>query len=87
MKFIWSQIFAYCKQELSKVYFDNKRISELKNKLILNQTILRHFLVQNVLQGDHASSLDFFDISLKYAVKCASKIGARKKRKKERESL
>ena len=31
--------------------------------------------------------LDFFDISLKYAVKCASKIGARKKRKQERESL
>ena len=44
MKFIWSQIFAYCKQELNKVYFDCKRISELKNKLILNQTILRYFL-------------------------------------------
>ena len=22
---IWSQIFAYCKQELTKVYFDGKR--------------------------------------------------------------
>ena len=43
MKFIWFQIFAYCKQELTKVYFDGKRISELKNKLILNQTILRFF--------------------------------------------
>ena len=45
MKFIWFQIFAYCKQELTKVYFDGKRIGELKNKLILNQTILRFFYV------------------------------------------
>ena len=45
MKFIWFQIFAYWKQELTKVYFDGKRISELKNKLILNQTILRFFYV------------------------------------------
>ena len=26
MKFIWSQIFEYCKQELTKVYFECQRI-------------------------------------------------------------
>ena len=35
MKFILFQISAYCRQELTKVCFDGKRVGKLKHKLIL----------------------------------------------------